>query len=106
MSSAILSKDSKPTGVTDRRPVEIASRPFDRLVGSNEPRTSISLPKISAMELRYSCSVRRRRLTTKESLAGGAARATAPPQIAEIKDTAAGSACAARFRLLIRAGND
>jgi len=64
MSSAILLKDSNPTGVTDRRAVETAARPFVRAVGSNEPRTSISLPKISAMELRYSCSVRRRRLTT------------------------------------------
>ena len=44
--------------------LEAASSPPVRLVGSNEPRTSISLPKTSAMELRYSCSVSRRRLAT------------------------------------------
>jgi len=38
-----LLKDSKPTGVTDRKALETAARPFDRFVGSNEPRTSISL---------------------------------------------------------------
>ena len=68
MSFAILLKDSKPAGVTDSKAVEAASRPPVRLVGSNEPRTSISLPKISAMELRYSCSVRRRRSQSRSSL--------------------------------------
>src|SRR5881394_12623 len=36
------------------------------MVGSKAPRTSISLPKISAMELRYSAWVSRRMLTTEE----------------------------------------
>src|ERR1051325_1868058 len=91
MSFAILLKDSKPDGVTESEAVDTAARPCDRTVGSNEPRTSISLPKISAMELRYSCSVRRRRLTTYARSGGGAATATTPPEIAKINDRAARS---------------
>jgi hypothetical protein len=64
MSFAILLKDSKPTGVTESEAVEAAVSPPVRLVGSNVPRTSISLPKMSAMVLRYYRSVRRRRLAT------------------------------------------
>src|SRR5690348_18361530 len=91
MSFAILLKDSKPAGVTDSNAVEAASRPPVRLVGSNEPRTSISLPKISAMELRYSCSVRRRRLAIQDFSAGGAAMTAAPPQIAKARASARGT---------------
>src|SRR6185295_9057078 len=78
MLSAILVKDSKPTGVTDKTDVLAACSPPTRMVGSKEPRTSISLPKISAMELRYSSWVSRRMLTTCELGAAWAAAKIAP----------------------------
>src|SRR5678815_1950924 len=73
MLSAILVKDSNPTGVTDKTDVLAACSPPTRMVGSKEPRTSISLPKISAMELRYSSWVSRLMLTTCELGAAWAA---------------------------------
>jgi len=64
MLSAMLLKDSNPTGVTDSTPVLVDCKPAIRMVGSKAPRTSISLPKISAIELRYSAWVNRRMLAT------------------------------------------
>ena len=89
MSSAILLNDSNPVGVTESSVVEVAASPPARIVGSNTPRTSISLPKMSAIEWRYSCSVRRRRLTTYESSLDCAATIAAPPQIANASAKAA-----------------
>src|SRR5882757_3337127 len=81
MLSAILVKDSNPTGVTERTAVLAASKPPTRRSGSNTPRTSISGPKMSAMELRYSPWVNRLRLTTSElaaAIAGAALTAMDP----------------------------
>src|SRR4051812_1640151 len=65
----MLLKDSNPTGVTDSTPVLVDCKPAMRMVGSKAPRTSISLPKISAMELRYSAWVNRLMLATWPALA-------------------------------------
>ena len=67
-----------------------ASSPPTRMVGSKTPRISIPGPKISAMELRYSSWVSRRRPTTREETAAtplsGAATAWLMPAVSIISD--------------------
>src|SRR5690349_3789229 len=101
MLSAILVKDSKPTGVTESTAVLVDCRPAIRMVGSNAPRTSISLPKMSAMELRYSSWVSRRMLATWElaAIAGAALRLTAPRTVKERTETA--NFCMRDFRVFL-----
>ena len=95
MLSAILEKDPKPTGVTDKTVELAATMPPIRMPGSNMPWTTMSLPKISAMELRYSGSVRRRSATTLSLLA---AAQTATPELTQTRKATAVSMTLLRTR--------
>src|SRR6516225_8271254 len=79
----------------DSTPVLVDCNPPMRSAGSNVPRISISGPKISAMELRYSAWVSRLRLTTSEL----AALAAGLPAARPAENTTVDSNNAARLRI-------